>query len=54
MEYAQLNPSETNIHRMPEEIESGGRAVLPWAAVAIGFGAGVVLGALVTLLARTG
>ena len=28
MEYAQLNPSETNIHRTPEEIQSGARAAL--------------------------
>ena len=77
MEYAQLNPTETNIHRTPEEIKSGMRASLdetmaqvseksrqaarytdrrvqenPWAAVGIGFGAGVLFGALVTLLAR--
>ena len=77
MEYAQLNPTETNIHRTPEEIKSSTRAALdetvatvseksrqaaryadrrvqenPWAAVGIGFGAGVMFGALVTLLAR--
>jgi ElaB/YqjD/DUF883 family membrane-anchored ribosome-binding protein len=77
MEYAQLNPTETNIHRTPEEIKSGARAALdetvatvseksrlaarytdrrvhenPWTAVGIGFGAGVMFGALVTLLAR--
>jgi ElaB/YqjD/DUF883 family membrane-anchored ribosome-binding protein len=77
MEYAQLNPSETNIHRTPEEIKSGMRAGIdetmtqvsersrqaaryadrrvqenPWTAVGIGFGAGVIFGALITLLAR--
>ena len=77
MEYAQLNPSETNIHRTPEEIKSEARAALdetmavvseksrlaaryadrtvqdnPWTAMGIGFGAGVVFGALVVLLAR--
>jgi len=77
MEYAQLNPTETNIHRTPEEIKSAARATLdetiaavsersrqaaryadrrvqqnPWASVGIGFGAGVMFGALVTLLAR--
>lgn len=77
MEYAQLNPTETNIHRTPEEIKSAARAALdetvaqvseksrqaarytdrrvqenPWTAVGIGFGAGVMFGALVTLLAR--
>lgn len=77
MEYAQLNPTETNIHRMPEEIKNAARATLdetiaavseksrqaaryadrrvqqnPWASVGIGFGAGVMFGALVTLLAR--
>jgi len=77
MEYAQLNPAETNIHRTPEEIRSGARATLdetmatvsersrqmarfadrrvqenPWASAGIAFGAGVVFGALVTLLAR--
>ena len=77
MEYAQLNPTETNIHRTPEEIKSGMRANLdetvaqvseksrqaarytdrsvrdnPWTAVGIGFGAGVMFGALITLLAR--
>jgi ElaB/YqjD/DUF883 family membrane-anchored ribosome-binding protein len=76
MEYAQLNPAETNIHRTPEEIRSGARATLdetmaagtersremarytdrrvqenPWASVGIAFGAGVVFGAMVTLLA---
>ena len=76
MEYAQLNPAETNLHRVPEEIQSDARAMLdetmaavtersremarytdrrvqqnPWAAVGIGFGAGVIFGALVTLLA---
>jgi ElaB/YqjD/DUF883 family membrane-anchored ribosome-binding protein len=77
MEYAQLNPSETNIHRTPEEIKSGMRASIdetmtqvteksreaaryadrrvqenPWTAVGIGFGAGVIFGALITLAAR--
>jgi ElaB/YqjD/DUF883 family membrane-anchored ribosome-binding protein len=77
MEYAQLNPTETNIHRTPEEIKSGTRAAFdetvtqvteksrqaaryadrrvqenPWTAVGFGFGAGVVFGALVTLLAK--
>jgi ElaB/YqjD/DUF883 family membrane-anchored ribosome-binding protein len=77
MEYAQLNPTETNIHRTPEEIKAGARAALdetvaqvseksrqavryadrrvqenPWTAVGIGFGAGMIFGALVTLLAR--
>ena len=76
MEYAQLNPSETNIHRTPEEIKAGMRATLdetmasvgersrqmarytdrrvqenPWTSVGIGFGAGMIFGALVTLLA---
>jgi ElaB/YqjD/DUF883 family membrane-anchored ribosome-binding protein len=79
MEYAQLNPTETNIHRTPEEIKAGMRATLddtmtqvteksremaryadervqenPWTAVGIGFGAGVVFGALVTLIACKG
>ena len=77
MEYAQLNPTETNIHRTPEEIKSSARAALdetmatvteksrevaryadrrvqehPWSAVGVGFGAGVMFGALITLLAR--
>ena len=77
MEYAQLNPSETNIHRTPEEIRSDTRVALdetmavlseksrlaaryadrtvqdnPWTAMGIGFCAGMVFGALVTLLAR--
>lgn len=77
MEYAQLNPSETNIHRTPDEIKRNARAALdetvaavseksrdaaryadrrvqenPWTAVGIGFGAGVMFGALITLLAR--
>ena len=77
MEYAQLNPAETNIHRTPEEIKSDVRAALdetmavvseksrlaarytdrrvqenPWTSVGIGFGAGVLFGALITLLAR--
>ena len=66
MEYAQLNPTETNIHRTPEEIKNGARAALdeaarqadrtvqenPWTAVGIAFSAGMVFGALVTLLAR--
>ena len=76
MEYAQLNPTETNIHRTPDEIKAGVRATLdetvaqvsessrqaaryadrrvqenPWAAVGIGFGAGVIFGAMVALLA---
>ncbi|MEA3193396.1 MAG: C-terminal glycine zipper region [Betaproteobacteria bacterium] len=28
MEYAQLNPTDTNIHRTPEEIKEGARAAL--------------------------
>jgi ElaB/YqjD/DUF883 family membrane-anchored ribosome-binding protein len=28
MEYAQLNPTDTNIHRTPEEIKAGMRATL--------------------------
>jgi ElaB/YqjD/DUF883 family membrane-anchored ribosome-binding protein len=77
MEYAQLNPTETNIHRTPEEMKANTRAAFdetvaqvseksrqaaryadrtvqenPWTAVGIGFGAGVMFGALVTLLAR--
>ena len=76
MEYAQLNPSETNIHRTPEEIKSGMRVVgetmaqvteksrqaaryadrsvqeNPWTAVGIGFGAGIIFGALLTMAAR--
>jgi ElaB/YqjD/DUF883 family membrane-anchored ribosome-binding protein len=77
MEYAQLNPTETNIHRTPEEIKRTARGTLdetmaavnersrdaaryadrtvqenPWTAVGIGFGAGVMFGALITLLAR--
>ena len=76
MEYAQLNPTETNLNRTPEEIKAGTRAAFdetvaqvteksrqaaryadrrvqenPWTAVGIGFGAGVMFGALVTLLA---
>ena len=78
MEYAQLNPTETNIHRTPEEIKEGARAALeqtvtavseksrevaryadrrvqenPWTAVGVGFGAGMIFGALVTLLASS-
>ncbi len=49
MEYAQLNPSETNVYRAPEEF--GNALENPWAAVGIGFGVGVLLGTLVTLLA---
>lgn len=77
MEYAQLNPAETNIHRTPEEIRNGARETLdetlaavsersrrmarytdrrvqenPWTSVGIAFSAGVLFGALVTLLAR--
>ena len=57
MEYAQLNPAETNVYRAPEEIKNGARQVAryaeqnPWAAVGVGFGLGVLFGALVTLLA---
>jgi ElaB/YqjD/DUF883 family membrane-anchored ribosome-binding protein len=66
MEYAKLNPAETNVYRAPEEItpekiKDGARQVVryadrrvqqnPWAAVGIGFGVGVLFGALVTLLA---
>lgn len=78
MEYAQLNPTETNIHRTPDEIKAGARAALdetmtvvseksrqvaryadqrvqenPWTAVGIGFGAGVIFGTLITLLASS-
>ena len=77
MEYAQLNPTETNIHRAPEELQRSARATFdetmanvteksrqaarythrrvqenPWTAVGLGFGAGVLFGALVTLLGR--
>ena len=77
MEYAQLNPTETNLHRTPEEMKADARVAFdetvaqvteksrqaaryadrtvqenPWTAVGIGFGAGVMFGALVTLLAR--
>src|SRR5258706_5825463 len=48
MEYAQLNPAETNVYRAPDEIKDGARQAVryaerrvqenPWAAVAIGFG----------------
>ncbi len=61
MEYAQLNPAETNVYRAPDEIKDGARQAVryaerrvqenPWAAVGIGFGAGVLFGTLVTLLA---
>jgi ElaB/YqjD/DUF883 family membrane-anchored ribosome-binding protein len=61
MEYAQLNPAETNIYRAPEEIKDEARQMArsaerrlqenPWAAVGIGFGVGVLFGTLVTLLA---
>jgi ElaB/YqjD/DUF883 family membrane-anchored ribosome-binding protein len=79
MEYAQLNPTDTNIHRTPEEIKAGMRATIdetvtqvteksrqaaryadrrvqenPWTAVGIGFGAGVLFGGLVTLIACRG
>jgi ElaB/YqjD/DUF883 family membrane-anchored ribosome-binding protein len=50
MEYAQLNPAETNVYRAPEE--SGKVVENPWAAVGIGFGIGALFGALVVLLAR--
>ena len=78
MEYAQLNPTETNIHRTPEPTTAGMRATLdetvaavseksreairyadrtvqqnPWMAVGVGFGAGVMFGALITLLASS-
>jgi len=49
MEYAQLNPAETNVYRAPEEI--GDALQNPWTAVGIGFGVGVLFGTLVTLLA---
>jgi ElaB/YqjD/DUF883 family membrane-anchored ribosome-binding protein len=50
MEYAQLNPAETNVYRAPEAI---GKVVeTPWTAVGIGFGIGVLFGTLVVLLAR--
>ncbi|OAI53831.1 hypothetical protein AYO46_00315 [Betaproteobacteria bacterium SCGC AG-212-J23] len=63
MEYAQLNPTDTNIHRTSEEIKDEARATFeeatryakrsvrenPWTAVGISFGAGVVFGALITL-----
>ena len=60
MEYAQLNPAETNVYRAPDETKSGAREMVrfadrvqenPWAVVGIGFGVGVLFGTLVTLLA---
>jgi len=61
MEYAQLNPAETNVYRTPEEVKNGASEMAryaerrlhenPWAAVGIGFGVGVLFGTLVTLLA---
>jgi len=63
MEYAQLNPAETNVYRTPEDVDvkDGAREMAryadrrvqenPWAAVGIGFGVGVLFGTLVTLLA---
>ena len=66
MEYAQLNPTETNVYRTaeeitPDKIKEGARQAAryadqrvqenPWAAVDIGFGIGVLFGTLVTLLA---
>jgi ElaB/YqjD/DUF883 family membrane-anchored ribosome-binding protein len=77
MEYAQLHPTDTNIHSTPEEVKRDARAAFdktmatvteksreaaryadrrvqehPWTAVGIGFGAGVMFGALVALVAR--
>jgi ElaB/YqjD/DUF883 family membrane-anchored ribosome-binding protein len=49
MEYAQLNPAETNVYRAPEEIRN--MRENSWTAVGIGFGVGVLFGTLVTLLA---
>src|SRR5258706_11589486 len=49
MEYAQLKPTETDGDRGPEEFRNA--LENPWAAVGIGFGVGVLLGTLVTLLA---
>jgi len=57
MEYAQLNPAETNLYRAPEEIKNEARRVArfaeqnPWTAAGVGFGLGVLFGTLVTLLA---
>ncbi len=78
MEYAQLNPTETNLHRTSEETAAGMRATLdetmatvseksreamryadrrvqqnPWTAVGVGFGAGVLFGALIAMLAAS-
>jgi ElaB/YqjD/DUF883 family membrane-anchored ribosome-binding protein len=64
MEYAQLKPADTNIYFTPEEIKADARVAFdeaaryaerrvranPWTAVGISFGAGVVFGALITLL----
>jgi ElaB/YqjD/DUF883 family membrane-anchored ribosome-binding protein len=52
MEYAQLNPAETNVYRAPEAIRKVPEN--PWTAVGIGFGVGVLCGTLVTLLALKG
>ncbi|HXU43384.1 MAG TPA: DUF883 C-terminal domain-containing protein [Burkholderiales bacterium] len=57
MEYAQLNPAETNVYRAPEEVKNEARQLAryaeqnPWTAAAVGFGLGVLFGTLVTLLA---
>ena len=35
MEYAQLHPTDTNIHRTPEEIKEGARATLEQTMTAV-------------------
>ena len=74
MEYAQLNPNETNLQNQPEvknakaKLDEAMNTVTdksreyaryaheqvqqnPWSAVGIGFGVGVLFGALITLAA---
>jgi ElaB/YqjD/DUF883 family membrane-anchored ribosome-binding protein len=57
MEYAQLNPADTNVYRAPEPVKNEARQLAhyaeqnPWTAAGVGFGLGVLFGTLVTLLA---
>ena len=48
MRYAQLDPADTNFHRLPEPLKA---RPISWTALGIGFGIGVLCGTLATLLA---